>query len=371
MRPTIAEVDLAAIRHNIRQIRNLLSPETRILAIVKANAYGHGALKVSAAALAAGADGLGVAIPEEGAELREGGFTVPILVLGLILPEQASLVVDHDLIPAISTFDAARALAEAAHCKGRRARVMVKIDTGMGRVGLKPQDALPFIQSLQAMEGLEFQGIFTHLATADAADKSFANFQLESFSALVRDLKQAGYSPPWVSAANSATIIDLPHGHFNMVRPGIILYGLHPSREMHRTLDVRRAMALKTKIVYLKEVPPGTKVGYGSTYVTRQRTFLATLPVGYADGYSRHLSNKGSVLIGGRRCPVVGRVCMDQIMVDLGPTTNAQIGDEAVLFGQQKGSEITVDELAELAGTINYELVCAVSSRVPRVYRNE
>lgn len=370
MRPTIAEVDLAAIRHNVQQIRSTVSPETFITAIVKANAYGHGARPVSAAALAAGANGLGVAIPEEGADLRESGFTSPIFVIGLTLPEQASLLVDYNLVATLSTLDSARALAEAARRKDRKVQAMVKIDTGMGRVGLFPHQALSFVQSLASFPEIELKGIFTHLATADAADKTYAHQQLASFSAVLNQLKQAGYLLHWISAANSATIIDLASGHFNMVRPGIILYGLPPSKEMHRRLDLRPAMQFKTKIVYLKEVPAGTKVGYGSTYTTSRKTFLATLPVGYADGYSRHLSNRAPVLIGGKRCPVVGRVCMDQIMVDLGFPAEARIGDEAVLFGRQKEEEITVDELAALAGTINYELVCAVSARVPRVYLN-
>jgi alanine racemase len=371
MRPTLAEIDLAAIRHNIRQIRSAVSPATFITAIVKANAYGHGARKVSAAALAAGADGLGVAIPEEGAELRDSGFTVPIFVIGLTLPEQAAMLVDYSLVATVSTLESARALAEAGRRKGRQAQVMLKIDTGMGRVGIRPEEAWAFAEQLRSIPGLELKGIFTHLATADAHDKSYAEQQLAQFRSALDRFTETECNLDWISAANSATIIDLAQGHFNMVRPGIILYGLPPSKEMHRLLDLRRAMQFKTKIAYLKEVPAGTKVGYGSTHTTARNTFLATLPVGYADGYSRHLSNQASVLIGGRRYPVVGRVCMDQIVVDLGPHLKAEVGDEVVLFGRQGDTEITVDELADLAGTINYELVCAVSARVPRVYLNE
>jgi len=371
MRPTLAEINLEAIRHNVRQIRRAVSPSTFIAAIVKANAYGHGAGKVSSAALAAGANGLGVAIPEEGAELRENGFTAPIFILGLTLPEQAQLLVDYNLVATVSTPDAAQALAEAARKKGRPAEVMLKIDTGMGRVGVQPDQALKFLKSFLAVPGLKLRGVFTHLATADAGDKTYANLQLHAFTAVLNQITQAGLSLNWISAANSAAIIDLAHGHFNMVRPGIILYGLAPSQEMRCDLHLMPAMQLKTRVVYIKEVPPGTKVGYGSTHTTLRTTLLATLPVGYADGYSRHLSNKASVLIGGRRCPVVGRVCMDQIIADLGPGSDTKIGDEAVLFGRQGSAEIPVTELADLAGTINYELVCAISSRVPRIYINE
>jgi len=371
MRPTIAEIDLKAIRHNLNQVREAVPPPAFIMAIVKANAYGHGAVKVSAAVLSAGADGLGVAIPEEGAELRESGFKVPIFVIGLTVPEQAPLLVDYDLVATVSTPEAARALGEAARRKGQPAQVMLKIDTGMGRVGFSPDQALPFLQSLTCIPGLKLQGIITHLATADARDKTYANEQLRSFTAALNQITNAGLSLRWISAANSASIIDLAHGHFTMVRPGIILYGLPPSKEMHRSLNVLPAMQFKTRIVYIKEVPAGTKVGYGITHTTSRKTFLATLPVGYADGYNRHLSNKASVLIGGQLCPVLGRVCMDQIVVDLGPNSRAGIGDEAVLFGRQGNAEISVNELADLAGTINYELVCAVSARVPRVYINE
>ncbi len=371
MRPTYAEIDLAAIRHNIGQIRAAVSPSTFIMAIVKANAYGHGAVKVGTAALSAGANGLGVAIPEEGAELRENGLKVPIFVVGLTLPEQASLLVDYNLVATVSTLETARALAEAARRQGRLAEVMLKVDTGMGRVGIRPEQAFNFVQKLLAIPGLELKGIFTHLATADAGDKTYANQQLDLFTSSLNKITSGGSALNWISAANSATILDLPHGYFNMVRPGIILYGLSPSKETQRRFHLFPAMQFKTKVVYIKEVPRGTRVSYGSTYTTSQETLLATLPVGYADGYSRYLSNRASVLIGGRRCPIIGRVCMDQIIVDLGPRSDARIGDEAVLFGRQGEVEISVTELADLAGTINYELVCAISSRVPRVYVNE
>jgi len=371
MRPTYAQIDLAAIRHNMRQIQAAVSPATFIMAMVKANAYGHGAIKVSTAALSAGAHGLGVATPEEGVELRESGIMGPIFVVGLTLPEQASLLLDNNLIATVSTWEAIQALAEAARRKGRPAQMMLKIDTGMGRVGIRPNQTLPFVQKIMATPGLELKGIFTHLATADARDKTYAHQQLDLFTSSLNEINTAGFTLTWISAANSATIMDLPRGYFNMVRPGIMLYGLLPSEEVQRRFHLLPVMQFKTKVVYVKEVPPGTPVGYGGTHTTSQKTLLATLPVGYADGYSRHLSNKASVLIGGRRCPVVGRVCMDQIIIDLGLASKVQIGDEAVLFGRQGEAEISVTELAGLAGTINYELVCAISSRVPRIYVHE
>jgi alanine racemase len=370
MRPTYAEIDLAAIRHNIRQIRDTVGPTAKLIAVVKANAYGHGAVKVSRAALEAGADCLAVAIPEEGAELRGAGLAVPIFILGLTPPDQAKLVVDYHLTATVATMDCIRALSHAARDSGRRCRIMLKMDTGMGRIGIAPVQLEEFRQYIQASPGVELVGLFTHLATADAADKAYAEKQLAVFRAAV-DRLAAKTNLTYISAANSATTIDLPHGHFNTVRPGIIIYGLPPSHEMHKSLDLRPAMQFKTRIAYIKEVSAGTPVSYGCTYTTPGPTYLATLPVGYADGYSRHLSNKATVLIGEKRRQVVGRVCMDQIVVVLGADADAAIGDEAVLVGRQGKEEITLTELADLAGTINYELACAISSRVPRLYLNE
>ncbi|HMM19986.1 MAG TPA: alanine racemase [Selenomonadales bacterium] len=366
MRPTFAEIDLAAIRHNIREIRSAIGPGVKLTAVVKANAYGHGAVPVSRTALEAGADCLAVAIPEEGAELRAAGVSVPIFILGLTLPDQAGLVADNDLTASVSTQESVTALAEAGRRLNRSVKVMLKVDTGMHRIGVSPGKAEEFLQLIAATPGVEAAGIFTHLAAADAADKAYAIRQLTQFRAVAE--KPSSAKLEFLSAANSATVVDLSDGYFNMVRPGIILYGLPPSGEMHKTLDLRPAMQFKTRITYIKQVPAGSPVSYGCTYRAERETYLATLPVGYADGYSRHLSNKGEVLIGGRRRPVVGRVCMDQTIVDLGPVCDAAVGDEAVLFGRQGNAEITVTELADLTGTINYELVCRVSARVPRVY---
>jgi alanine racemase len=367
MRPTVAEINLAAIRHNIVQIRNRIGPQAKLVAVVKANAYGHGAVQVSRAAVEAGADCLAVALPEEGAELRSAGFSTPIFILGLTLPEQAGLVVTHDLIATVSSGESIGALAAAARAAGKQARFVLKIDTGMGRIGVNPDQISGLLRHATDTPGAEPVGVFTHLAAADASDKTHAAGQLALFQTALDKVPALTY----LSAANSATIIDLPSGHFNTVRPGIILYGLPPSGEMHHNLDLRPAMQLKSRVVYIKQVPADTSISYGCTYTTQRQTFIATLPIGYADGYSRLLSNKAQVLIGGRRRPIVGRVCMDQLMVDLGTDCDTLIGDEAVLFGRQGPAEITVTELADLIGTINYELLCAVSARVPRIYRND
>jgi alanine racemase len=370
MRPTRVEIDLAAIRHNISQIKTHIGAAPKLMAVVKANAYGHGAQKVSQAALQAGATCLAVSLPEEAIELRAAGITVPILSLGLVLPEQANLILNNNLIATISTMDSINALAAVAQEHFSRIQVFLKVDSGMGRIGINLDQIADFLEAINKRPSLELIGIFTHLATADACSKTYADTQLDRFrNSLTIDHRLT--TLPYISAANSATAIDLPHGHFNTVRAGIAIYGLPPSAEIHNKLDLRPAMALKSKIIYIKQVPAGTSISYGCTYTTEHQTFIATLPLGYADGYSRLLSNKAQVLINGRRRPIVGRVCMDQLMVDLGPVCDAAVGDEAVLFGRQGNEEITVTELADIIGTINYELVCGISLRVPRIYLND
>jgi alanine racemase len=371
VRPTRAEIDLEAIRHNVRAVRSAVGPAPAIMAVVKADGYGHGALPVSRAAVQAGATCLGVATPEEGADLRAGGVREPIVVLGPADPEQAALIVEHGLVAAVATSELAHSLSRAAAAAGRRVAVMAKIDTGMGRIGVAPEEAPAFVQGLLALPGVTLQGVFTHLAHADAREKTHATLQLSRLGAVLAELDRAGVSVPWISAANSATIMDLPAGHFSLVRAGIMLYGLLPSAELRRPAAVRPAMRITTRIVFLKRVRAGTTIGYGCTYTAPRETWIATLPVGYADGYARRLSNAGPVLIGGRRHTVAGRVCMDQIMVDLGPEAAAKVGEEAVLLGRQGEEEITATELAELAGTISYELLCGISPRVPRIYLNE
>ena len=378
IRPTQAIIDLEAIRHNIRFIKSLLAPETWLIAVVKADAYGHGAIPISRAALSAGADSLAVAIPEEGIELREAGITAPIHVMGLVLPGQHEYFLRYDLIASVSSLESLHSLDAIAHDARKKIRVMVKIDTGMGRIGVDPKETLAFAVADRFFANIDVCGYYTHFASADKADKAFAKAQLAKFQSIQAELRNEGFHPKILSAANSAAIIDLPEAHFQAVRAGIILYGLPPSGEMRNPMDLHPVMTLRTQIVYIKDVPAGTPVSYGSTYITPTATRLATLPIGYADGYSRHLSSKAHVLVGGKRCPVVGRVCMDQTIIDIGAVPGksgtvpkVKVGDEVILFGRQGKKEITVTELANLAGTINYELVCAVSRRVPRVYINE
>lgn len=368
--PVWAEINLSAITHNMREIRQVVGTATRIMAVVKADAYGHGAVEVSKAALVGGADWLGVARLAEGVALREAGLDVPILVLGYTPPEQAAEVVRYELSQTVYTGEAASFLAAAAGREGRRARVHLKIDTGMGRIGwLADSPAVPEILSVAGLPDLEIEGIFTHFATADSRDKSYAREQFERFLVMIEALQRNGLEIPFKHAANSAALLEMPETRLDMVRPGIIIYGLFPSDEVDRTLiNLQPAMSLKTRVAYVKHVPAGFKVSYGCTFTTRKPTTIATLPLGYADGYSRLLSAKGEVLIHGQRAPVAGRVCMDQFMVDVGHVPDVEIGDEAVLFGRQGSAEITADEVANWLGTINYEVVCMVSHRVPRVF---
>jgi len=368
--PVWAEVDLAAISRNVHEIRRIASSSAKVMAVVKANAYGHGAVEVSRTALASGADWLGVARVVEGIALRESGIEAPVLVLGYITPEQSGEVVRSRLSQAVYTREMTLALAGAAAAEGLKAKVHFKVDTGMGRIGWAVgSGAVREILELARNPHLEVEGIFTHFAAADAADKKYALEQYARFMEMIMELRKKGLEIPLRHAANSAAIMEMPETHLDLVRAGIIVYGLYPSDQVdHGIIELRPAMSLKTRVAYVKKVPAGFKVSYGCTYTTNAPTVIATLPLGYADGYPRLLSSRGEALLQGQRAPVVGRVCMDQLMVDVGHIPGVKVGDEAVLFGCQGDREITTDEVASKLGTINYEVVCMVSYRVPRVY---
>lgn len=367
-RPVWAEVNLDNIVYNLEQVRKRVSAETLIMAVVKADAYGHGVIPVARRVVEAGADRLAVALPEEGVELREAGFKLPVQVLGEILPPQYPLILDYDLIPTIGKIETARGLNQLAVRKGVLQKVHLKVDTGMGRIGTLPDSAVEFVLKIAQLSNLELEGLMTHFATADEENKEYTYYQWERFNYVIRKLEAEGVSIPIKHAANSATIIDLPQFELDMVRPGIMLYGLRPSPEVDNSLSLKPALSWKARIIYLKEVPAGTAISYGSTYITPRRSRIATIPLGYADGYSRLLSNKGQVLIHGRRAPVRGRVCMDQFMVDVTEIPDVSVGDEVVLIGKQGKEEITATEIADLTGTINYEITCSISKRVPRIY---
>ncbi|HMA59479.1 MAG TPA: alanine racemase, partial [Halanaerobiales bacterium] len=357
-RPVWAEVNLDNIKFNLNQVKKNVPEETLIMAVVKADAYGHGVLPVAEAAVEAGADRLAVALPEEGRELRKADYELPIQILGEVLPEQVSILVDNDLIPTISKLETVELLNELAGKKDIIKKVHVKVDTGMGRIGVFPDNAVDFIKEVMNFENIEVEGLMTHFAKADEEDKDYTYNQWDQFQMVIDRLAEENIEIPIKQAANSATIIDLPHMSLNMVRPGIMMYGLRPSHEVDQDFKLKPALSWKAKIVYLKEVPPGTGISYGAIYITEKNAKIATIPMGYADGYSRLLSNKGEVLIKGQRAPIRGRVCMDQFMVDVTDIDDVKIGDEVVLIGKQGDEEFSATEMADIIGTINYEITC-------------
>lgn len=381
--PVWAEINLKAIAHNMREIRRVTSPTAKVMAVVKANAYGHGAIEVAREVLRNGADFLGVARLEEGIQLRKEGIEKPILILGYTPFSRSAEVVDYDLTQTVYSYQMAGEFSRAAAARNKKLRVHIKVDTGMGRLGLlagifpsglnccnkSAGAAVREACAIASLPGLEVEGIFTHFAAADSADKENTGRQLEIFLEFVEGLRRAGLEVPVKHAANSAALLDMPETHLDMVRPGIILYGLYPSPEVKKNRVVLKpAMQVKTRISHLKNVPGGFEVSYGSTYKTKKATTIATVPVGYADGFNRLLSSRGWMLVRGMRAPVVGRICMDQAMLDVGHIRDVELEDEVVVFGKQGPSSITVDEIASTLGTINYEVVSTVSARIPRVY---
>ncbi|PWK05946.1 alanine racemase [Tumebacillus permanentifrigoris] len=369
VRPTWAEIHLDNLAHNIQGIHALLPAGTRLMAVVKANAYGHGAIPVARKALQAGATYLAVASVDEALELRKAGIHAPILVLGYTPPGQAALVVEHDLTQTLYQEDMLAALSAAALEAGQLAKVHVKADTGMGRLGFTTvADTTAFVKQAQSTAGVVVEGLFTHFATADEADTSYAEEQLARWRDLLSACAEEGLQIPLQHISNSAGILHLPHSPGNMVRLGISMYGCWPSEEVPHEVELRPVMKLVSQIVHLKDVGPGTKISYGAMFEAQRPTKIATLPIGYADGYSRLLSNRATVLVRGQRARVVGRICMDQLMVDVTDIDDVQTGDEVVLYGAQGSDEITVDEVAGLIGTISYEVICDLGRRVPRLY---
>jgi len=363
-RPTWAEVKLANIAHNYREIKKRVKPDTRIMACVKADAYGHGLVPVAKKLVACKVDYLSVASIDEGVKLREAGIRVPILVLGLVLKKDISPIFKYNLTQTICTEGMARALNNRARKENKLVRVHVKIDTGMGRLGVMHYEALDFVKKISQLRHIIIEGLFTHLACADV-NRAFTIYQINIFEGLVNSLDACGIRIPFVHAAKRMGILGYRNSHFNMVRPGLILYGLYPQKGLK--INLKPVLSLKTKVVYVKDVPKGWGISYGHTYVTNRDTAIVTLPIGYGDGYPRNLSNTAPVIINKKHYNISGRVCMDQTMVDVG-SLKVKVGDEVVLIGSQGKSRVTAEELAELSDTIPYEIVCGLGSRVPRVY---
>jgi len=366
-RPTWAEIDLKAVGYNVRQLKRLLARRTRLLAVVKANGYGHGAVAVSRLCLSAGAAALGVSSIEEAIVLREARIRSPILVLGSIYPfSNLRQIISYNLIPTISSALALRELNRLAEKKNLVYPYHLKVDTGMGRIGVSPLEAEKILKDIGSYRATELAGIYTHFSNSPS-DKEWTGWQLKEFCRIYSQAKKINRRVIG-HTANSAALFNFPESHLDMVRPGIALYGLKPKKG-ELPVGLRPALTLKTKIVFLKKVAAGCPISYGRTFITRRPTIVATLPVGYADGYSRLLSNRSEVLIRGERCPVLGRVTMDMIMVDVTKIKDIQIGEEVVLLGRQNNQVISAEEIAERMGTINYEVVCQISGRVPRLYK--
>jgi alanine racemase len=366
LRPTIVEVSLARLAENLRAIQAAVAPAA-VMPIVKANAYGHGLVEVARHLVGLGAASLGVAFLEEAVALREAGVTLPILVMGGILGNQIPLFLRHGLTVTASSIDKLRQIDETARDMDVTATVHLKIDTGMERIGVHYYNARGLLERAAECQHVVVEGIYSHFANADARDLGSARLQLARFRDVIAWYDGQGIAPPVRHMANSGAILQLPESHLDMVRPGILLYGVYPSAEVRRTIAVRPALSWKSRVVYFKVVPPGHPVSYGSTWQTDHPVRVVTVPVGYGDGYFRALSNVAQVMIRGKKYPVVGRVCMDQIMVNIEWET-AYNGDPVVLLGADGNEVITCEDLAEWAGTIPYEVLTNINTRVPRVY---
>jgi len=368
-RPTVGEVDLGALEFNYRQIKKRIPDGVKVLAVVKADAYGHGAIPVSLRLERSGVEYLGVAIPEEGAELRKGGVKAPILVLGGIFGREVDQIFRFRLTPVIFRKDSLRILSREAERRGRKLRVHLKVDTGMGRLGV-PLDLWPdFLKEVRRSPKIEIEGILSHFSMMDE-EKDFTRDQWRAFQKAVARAQELGISCRFLHMASSATLTAFPAYCAGLVRPGIMLYGSYPSPAFQSLVPLKPVMTLKTRIHFLKRVPPGARISYGGTFTAKRESLVATLPIGYADGYSRNLSNRGEVLIRGKRAPVVGKVCMDFIMVDVTDIPRVSVGDEVVLIGKQGREQITCEEIAEKINSISYDVLCSIGKRVPRIYKN-
>ncbi len=363
-----AQIDLKALAGNISRIKALVGPNVRLLQVVKADGYGHGALQVAKVCLANGAYGLGVANAEEGIALRLGGIEAPILILSPSLPAEVPGIAEYGLSPTLSDDTILFPLAQEALKTGREITVHIEVDTGMGRSGIRPEETGGLARKILSQDGLKLGGIFSHFASADLVDRDFCWLQLERFRAVIAELNREGISIPLKHIANSAAILEFPDSYFDLVRPGLLSYGLYPSERVKKTVKVKPILSFKTKVAQIKEILPGESISYGRTWQAKAPTKAAVIPVGYGDGYDFLLSNEGEVLIKGRRAPVVGRVTMDLTMADVSGIPQVKVGEEVTIIGRDGGEEITAREVAERVGTLSYEVLCLIGKRAPRVY---
>ena len=369
LRSAWAEINLSNLDHNIKQVQKKIGAR-QIIGVVKADAYGHGAIAVSRILLENQVKFLAVATPQEAAVLREAGITCPIIMLGLTPEIYADTLLDLDIIPVTASYSNAAAISSAAETAGKVIEIFVIVDTGMGRIGFLPNaESIEEIKKINRLPNLKIKGLFSHFATADEKDKRNAENQLSLYNQFFKDLKQAGLNITFRSIGNSAAVMEIPDAYFDAVRPGIILYGCYPSDEVNRhQLSIKPVMSVKANIIYLKKVPAGYSISYGRRFTTDRESLIATLALGYADGYPRYLSGKGRVIVNGTYAPVVGNICMDQCMVDVTNVPGVRLGNEVVLMGSQGDLTIPADEIAKKTGTINYEIVCSFGQRLPKIY---
>lgn len=368
-----AEINIDYISDNLTAIKDFVGHDKEVMVVIKADGYGHGAIPIARQLYEAGIDSIGVATIQEAIALRKYAIDIPILILGYSPEEEYENLIKYDIIQTVYKFSMAQGISDAAKAAGKIAKIHIKVDTGMTRLGFFPDDAaIEQLVQMNELPHIEIEGIFTHFAQADGVDQSYTKEQIRLFNTFILKLEEKGIKIPKKHASNSAGLIEYEEARYNLVRAGIALYGLYPSIEVdHTKLLLKPSLSLKSNIIFLKEVPSGVPISYGGTYVTSQKCKIATIPVGYGDGYPRSLSSKGRVLIRGQYAPIVGRVCMDQFMVDVTHIDDVCDGDEAVLIGKQGENSVTVEEIAQIDGTINYEIVCQLGKRIPRVYYKE
>lgn len=367
MRPTRAIIHTDNFRYNIQQVRKQVGRDKLVCAAIKADAYGHGANELCSIAIEEGVSYFAVATVDEGVSLRKSNLTIQIILLTLTTPEEFPEIISNGIEPFVADRTYIKGLNREAKKQGRVLGVHLHIDSGMGRIGCQPDQAEGLSQLIESLDNVNLKGVSTHFACADEPVKSMTDNQISKFRDAVDQIKNAGINPGIVHASNSAAIVDFPESWIDMVRPGIILYGYYPGHDQERSLAVKPVMEFLTEVVFLKKVKAGQPLSYGATYVTDRDTVIATLPVGYGDGYNRLLSSKGIILINGQKYTVAGRVCMDQLLIDLGPDADVDLYDEAILFGEGPNCQ-TAEDLAEMLDTISYEIICNVNKRVPRVY---
>lgn len=365
----LAEINLDAIGNNIREIRRRIKHETQLLAVVKADAYGHGSEEVAKVCLYNGADQLAVATCDEGVQIRQWSIQVPVLILGNTVEGQLETVINYELTQTVFRYETAKIMSDIAVKLKKTALVHIKIDTGMSRIGFLPTDSsIDEIEKIFALPNLKVTGIFTHFATADEKDKTFTMVQYQKFRFVTDTLNKKGFNNFIRHCSNSGAILDMPELQLDMVRAGIIIYGMYPSNEVSHPINLIPAMSLKSQISYVKYLEENVSIGYGRTYFTTHKTKVATIPIGYADGYSRAFSNKARVIVNGHYAPIIGNVCMDQMMIDVSDIPDVKDGDSVIIMGSDGKNTVSAEELAGISNTINYEVVCNVGKRVPRVY---